>query len=138
MDRGHKPLSFLHFSTSALLMIVHNFYVIAVAMAPDKADAPLIIDSDRMLAVAVSSQRLQSIPRRRSQDSQFCRGVQLKQFAQRDAFDGAETLAVLVVKKLLGLLRAKALNHTPSVLRGTLHVKHPARGPADNLSTSVV
>jgi hypothetical protein len=93
-----------------------------MAIAPDKADAPLIIDSDRVLSFPISSQRLQLIPRRRSQDPQFCRGVELEQFPQDDAFDGAEALTVMIVEKLLSLFRAKALNHTPRILRSTLHV----------------
>ncbi len=92
-------------------MIVENFYVIRVPIAPDKADPPLIVDSDRILTVPISSQRLQSIPGKRSQDSQFSRGVELKQFAQRGSFDGLEPLAVMVVKKLLDLPRGKTEDH---------------------------
>ena len=74
-------------------MIIDDFHVLTMAIAPDKADAPPIIDSDRVLSFPISSQRLQLIPRRRSQDWQFCRGVELEQFPQGDVFDGVETLA---------------------------------------------
>ena len=94
-----------------------------MAFAPDKADAPLIIGSDRVLSFPISSQCLQLVPRRRSQDPQFCRGVELEQFPQGSALDGAKTLAVMIVEKLLCFLRAKALDHTPRVLRNTLYVK---------------
>jgi len=94
-----------------------------MAFAPDKADAPLIIDSDRVLSFPISSQRLQLVPRRRSQDPQFCRGVELEQFPQGNALDGAKTLAVMIVEKLLCFLRAKAPDHTPRVPRNTLYVK---------------
>ncbi len=94
-----------------------------MAIAPDKADAPLIIDPDRVLSFPISSQRLQLVPWRRSQDPQFRRGVELEQFPQGNALDGAETLAVMIVEKLLGFLRAKALDHTPRVLLSTLYVK---------------
>ncbi len=106
-----------------LLVIVGNFHVIAVAIAPDKADAPLSIDSDGVLPFAVSSQRLQLISRRRGQDAQFRRGMKLEEFPQGDAFDGAEAPAVMIMEKVLRLLRAKAPNHTPSILRDTLYVK---------------
>jgi hypothetical protein len=94
-----------------------------MAIAPDKADAPLIIDSDRVLPFPISSQRLQLVPRRRGQDPQFCRRVELEQLPQGNALDGAETLAVMIVEKLLCFLRAKALDHTSRVLRNTLYVK---------------
>jgi hypothetical protein len=104
-------------------VIVGNFHVIAVAIAPEKADAPLGIDPNGVLSLTVPSQRLQLISRRRGQDAQFRRGVELEEFPECDAFDGAETPAVMIMKKVLRLLRAKAPNHTPSILRDTLYVK---------------
>jgi len=47
----------------------------------------------------------------------------LKQFPQGYPLEGAEALAVMVVKELLGILRAKALYHTSRIQRRTLHVK---------------
>jgi hypothetical protein len=105
-------------------MIVDDFYVIAVAIAPDKTAAPLIIDSDRALPFPVSSKRFQLIPRRRSQNPQFRSCVELEQLPQGDALDGAKTLAVMILKEFLGVPRAKALNHTPRILRSALYVKH--------------
>lgn len=105
-------------------MVVDDFYVIAVAIAPDKTDAPLIIDSDRVLPFPVSSKRFQLIPRRRSQNPQFRSCVELEQLPQRDALDGAKTLAVMILKEFLGVPRAKAPNHTPRILRYALYVKH--------------
>src|SRR5438552_16727493 len=87
-----------------------------MAIAPDKADAPLITDSDRVLPFPISSQRLPLVPRRRSQDPQFCRRVELEQLPQGNALDGAETLAVMIVEKLVCFPRAKALDHTSSRL----------------------
>ena len=101
-----------------LLVIVGNLHVIAVAIAPDKADAPLSIDSDGVLPFAVSSQRLQLISRRRGQDAQFRRGMKLEEFPQGDAFDGAEAPAVMIVEKVLRLLQRRKLRITPpSILR---------------------
>jgi hypothetical protein len=96
-------------------VIVHDFYVVAVTVAPDKADAPLVVDPDRVLTLSLSSQGLQSIARRRSQDSQLSRGVKLQQFAQGHSFDGTEALAVMIVKEILGLPREKASDHTFNV-----------------------
>lgn len=94
-----------------------------MAVTPDKADAPLIVDANRVLSLAISLERFQLIARRRSQDSQFGSGVKLEQFTQRHAFNGAEAPAVVIVKKVFRLLRGEALDHTPRILRGTLYVK---------------
>jgi hypothetical protein len=94
-----------------------------MAIAPHKTDSPLIIDSDRVLPFPIASQCLQLITRRRSQDTQLCGSVQLEQFSQGDPFDRSKAFGMLVLKKLFGLLRAKALNHTPIVPRTTLYVK---------------
>ena len=123
MHRRHKRRSVFHLYDSPL-MIVDDFYVIAVAIAPDKTDAPLIIDSDRVLPFPVSSKRFQPIPRRRSQNPQFRSCVELEQPPQGDALDGAKTLTVMILKEFLGVPRAKALNHTPRILRSALYVKH--------------
>jgi hypothetical protein len=61
--------------------------------------------------------------------------VELKQFPQGHAFDGSETLAAVIVEKLLRLLRGEALNHTWRILRYTLYVK---RFPELNLTRSPV
>ncbi len=92
-------------------------------IAPHKADPPLLIDADRVLPLPVASQSLQLITGRRSKDPKFRSGMQLEQFPQCHALEGTEALAVLVVEKLLGVLRAEALNHTLSIQRQTLYVK---------------
>ena len=76
-----------------------------------------------MLPFAIPSQGLQLIPRRRGQNPQLCRSVDLEQFPQRHALDAMKSLAVMIAKKLLGLSRGEALNHTSRVLRVTLYVK---------------
>jgi hypothetical protein len=104
-------------------MIVNNLHPIAVPIAPDKTNAPLIVDANGMLPLAISFMRLQLIPRRRSEYPQFGGSMQLEQFSQRDALDRAEASAVLIMKKLLGLFRGEALDHTRRILRDTLYVK---------------
>jgi hypothetical protein len=83
-----------------------------MAITPNETDSPLIIDANGVLPFPVASQGLQLIPRRRSQNTQLRGSMQLEQFPQGDPFEGPEALAVLVVKKLLSFLRAKALDHT--------------------------
>jgi hypothetical protein len=44
-------------------------------VAPKKADSPLIVNSNRMLAFSITVQRLKLIPRRRTENSQLRSGV---------------------------------------------------------------
>jgi hypothetical protein len=103
-------------------MVVNNFDVMAMAIAPNEADPPLLIDPDGVLSLPVSPHRLQLVSRRRCQDAQFRRGVQLQQFAQRHPREGPEAPRMLVLKQFLGFLRHKTLNHTPSIQRIALYV----------------
>ena len=47
----------------------------------------------------------------------------MKQLAQCHALKGTKAWAMVIVKKLFGLLRAKALNHMLIVTRITLYAK---------------
>jgi hypothetical protein len=54
---------------------------------PDKTDAPLVIDPDRMLSIAIGFQGLKPIAGRNSQIIQDSRLIQKAQFAQGDRLD---------------------------------------------------
>jgi len=94
-----------------------------MTLTPDKTDSPLIIDPNRMLFFPIASQRFQLISGGRSQNAQLSRRVKLEQFSQGDPLDGTNSPASVIMKKLFSSLGAKALNHTPSVLRHALYVK---------------
>jgi hypothetical protein len=83
------------------LVIVDDFHVMAMTVAPSEADSPLVINSNRVLPLPIASQRLQVIPGRRGQIVEISRCMKLQQFPQGDPLDGAKTPAVLVVKKIL-------------------------------------
>jgi len=61
-------------------MVIDDFYGVAMAIPPGKADSPLVIDPNRVLTFAAGTQRLQSTFWRRGQSLQLCRGVKLEQF----------------------------------------------------------
>lgn len=73
MDRRLKWLGLLHDHLS--FVIIHNLHVITMAIAPDKADAPLIVNANRMLARSATPQCFQPVTGRRGQNPQFCCGV---------------------------------------------------------------
>jgi hypothetical protein len=85
-------------------MIIDDFHFVAVAITPNKTDSPLIIDQNRVLPFTIASQHLQLVPGRGRQNVQLRDRVKLEQFPNGNSLDRAKTLAVLVMKKLLGFL----------------------------------
>jgi hypothetical protein len=89
-------------------VIVDNFDLVCIAIAPSKTDAPLVIDSDAVLASAVASQFLQAIPRRRQQVLERIGRVHKDELPKHGAlqrprkpphrFSAEETLSVAVGK----------------------------------------
>jgi len=81
-------------------------------VAPNEADPPLLVNPNRMLSLPVTAQGLQLVSRRRCQDAQFRRGMQLQKLPQRHTLKRTEAPGMLKVEELLGFLRREALNHT--------------------------
>lgn len=73
----------------ALSMIIHDLDLLRPFVAPPEYDPPLIVQSDRMLACEVASQRFQAVPRRRGEIAGHRGVVQVRQFRRA-------TLAMLV------------------------------------------
>jgi len=91
-------------------MIVDDFHIMAAPTAPDKRNAPLIVNADRVLALAITAQRLQLVSEKRDlQHSQLARSMQLQQFAQCDALERAKPARMPVVKQSLGFCGREAL-----------------------------
>ena len=77
----------------SFLVIVHNFDLIGVPFAPHEADAPLVVDADAELTCSISRERLQAIPRRRSQVVDGSGIVQHHQLHLRSALNIVRNLA---------------------------------------------
>jgi len=48
-------------------MIIHDLDILGAAGTPHEADAPLVVDADRMLTKPISLQRFEPVARRRTQ-----------------------------------------------------------------------
>ena len=72
-------------------MIVHNLDILSIAIAPDKADSPLVIDADAVLALAITRELFKAIAGRNAQILQRLRVVQHGELASGDSFDALET-----------------------------------------------
>lgn len=63
------------------LVIVGNLNVIGVVVFETKADAPLVVDTDRVLTLSVSPRLMELVPRRYLQIIQPCRDVHVLEFS---------------------------------------------------------
>ena len=68
-------------------MVVNDLNPFWTSVAPPKADSPLIVDSDTVLARAITTQTLEPVARRNPEVFQTTRSINLAQLAQRDAHD---------------------------------------------------
>jgi hypothetical protein len=96
-------------------MIVHDLYVVRIAIAPSKANSPLIINTNAVLPLSVPAQGLEMIAGRGTQIANFHGNIQLPQFALCDPLEGAKPSHALSLVELLSLRRAKRFDHHNSV-----------------------
>ena len=92
-------------------MVVADSNYVGSLLSPFKNDAPLIINSDRVVALQITFQCFESISRWNFQIIQFPCTVQLNQFPQCDTSNRIETSISFFAKQLLGICVAKRLNH---------------------------
>src|SRR5436305_9068869 len=62
-------------------MVIHDFYLFRITLAPDEANSPLVIDADAVLARAATFQGFQPVAWRRKQITQCPGPVQIFQLA---------------------------------------------------------
>lgn len=76
-------------------MIVRNLHIIGIAVAPNEADSPLVVDTNAVLAAPTAEEFCETVCGRNPQVLQRLRPVQHAQFAKRGALylDG-QTLRV--------------------------------------------
>ena len=63
-------------------MVVHDFNVLDIAVHPNEADSPLIIDPNTMLSASLTPQRFQPIGRRYTQVDQGSSIIQHSEFTR--------------------------------------------------------
>src|SRR5258708_9322421 len=93
-------------------MIVGQLDPIGVAVSPHKADAPLIVDADAVLAGPVAPQCLQVVSGRHPQVRNGGCGVEHSQFEASAEMNVSRKLGrSFAVPDLFGLLAGKAYDH---------------------------
>jgi hypothetical protein len=68
--------------------MVHNLDIVSIAIAPDKADSPMVIDADAVLALAITRELFKAIARRNAQILQPLRVVQHRELARLFRYSG--------------------------------------------------
>ncbi len=106
-------------------MIVHDLDLIGVAVVPDKANAPLVVDADAVLTVAVARKSLKAITGRDSQVIQVRSVMEHHQLALRPALDMfREPPDSTAFGNRLGITVAVTPDHLLRVARHTNSVNH--------------
>lgn len=105
VDRSHVV-----FHSGSLLMIVNDFYV-RHAIVPNKANAPLVVNSNAVLPSTVSRKLLQSVARRRPKKVERFSGIKLGKLAFGNCLESAKLFGRAAFKQLLCFLTFEAFNH---------------------------
>ena len=109
-------------------MVVHYLDLVGVSFAPDKADAPLLVDSDAVLPASITRKGFQSIPWRNPQIVDGCGIVQNHQFPLSPALNILRELAdAAPLGDGLGISVAVGLDHIPIIVSCTISANHKQR-----------
>jgi uncharacterized membrane protein len=90
-----------------------------VAVPPAKANPPLGVDADAVLAFAATPKRFQSIPRRCSQVVEPLRAVKIEQLATRNSLERTKSRNIAIMKQVLRVFRGERPDHGNILLRIT-------------------
>jgi hypothetical protein len=105
-------------------VVIHDLNVCWSSLGPSKANTPLIIDANTVLAGAVAFQFFQTIAGRGPQEFESFRCIELGHLSSGDFRDRAESLRASSFKEFLSLLANEALDHGRQSI--TLFVKRQA------------
>jgi hypothetical protein len=93
-------------------VVIDNLHIVGIAPVPLKADAPLIVDADAVLAGAVAPQPLQTVARWHSEVGQAHRRIYDAEFPQGHSLNSRSKLPnPLTLEEPFGIPIPKALNH---------------------------
>jgi len=107
-------------------VIVDDLDVVRVGSDPAEADAPLIVDSDAVLANPVPGEFLKAIRGRDAEVEEAGRGIKHDEFAKGNSLEvGRHSTNPLPFEKALRVGVAKTADHSRIVTRGVTMCKSP-------------
>jgi hypothetical protein len=105
-------------------VIVHDFNVRRTFRGPNKANAELVVDPDRVLPLAITSQRLKAVAGRRPQITEVARRIEVAQFPARCLEKiGREALRAFAIENGFGSFIPKVPDHEAYVSFDDTYVK---------------
>ena len=95
-------------------MIVNDFHVMGISLAPDETNAPLVVDANAVPSGAIALEHLQPIAWRHAQIEKLNGGIQHVEFSLGRTLNiGAESLDPLAMKQRFRQIVSEACNHLP-------------------------
>ena len=94
-------------------MIVDDFHIVGFAVAPPKANAPLIVDADTVLALPIALERFKRIPWRRPQLIKRFDRIKYEQLSPSWPGYSGEASDQLIAEQSLSIAITEALDHKP-------------------------
>lgn len=111
-------------------MIIRNFDIVSITGNEPEANAPLVIDGDRVLSFAVSPELVESIPRRSPKVIQERRQVDVLELSPRPPqYVWRQLLGPTSREQFLRVPVCEALDHLLGVIHHVTVVKSPAASP---------
>lgn len=92
-------------------MVIDDFNLVSVSLSPHKADTPLVIDPNAVLALPVATKRFKPVARRDGQVTELRRGIKLGQLPLRDPLEGPKAFHPLPPVEAFGILRTEGPDH---------------------------
>ena len=93
-------------------MVIDDFNIIGIALSPDEADAPWVVNADAVLTDTIVFEGFQHSARRQGQGFKPGCRIHLQEFSERDPLRvGTEPLGGAPLEHVLGMAVAKALDH---------------------------
>jgi hypothetical protein len=109
-------------------MVIYYLNIFRSRLLPTEADAPLIVDTNAVLAGSVTSQRLKAIPGWHPQVLQSAGNLQLSQLSTRHHGNIRKPFHANTPGKGFGISAFKRPDHDPILTRHMINVKHEYRG----------
>lgn len=96
-------------------MVIDDLDLVSISVFPDEAEAPLIVDSDAVLAPAGTPEAFQPIAGRHGQIVELSSPVQKQELTPGDALESSESSDVFIFEQCLRFLALEGLGHLVSV-----------------------
>jgi len=96
-------------------VVIDNLHIVGIPVAPDKADAPLIVDANTVLPCSVAFKRFQVIPRGRGKVTKLRGNIQLPEFPLCHPLESPKPPDALPRMKLFRIFRPERPDHFSSL-----------------------